>query len=67
MIVEFCRVESIISVGHSGSGWCWKYIPRGFEVKGDQEMWEKSNAEVLETKLEMLYSNLLLGKASPNS
>ena len=67
MIVEFSRVESIISVGNSGSGWCWKYIPRGFEVKGDQEIWEKSNAEVSETKSETLDSSLVLVKVSPNS
>ena len=49
MKVEFSRVELVVSVGLSGSDWCWKYFPRGFEVKGDQEMWEKSNAKVSET------------------
>ena len=67
MIVDFSRVESAVSVGYSGSGWCWKYFPRGFEVRGDQEIWEKSNAEVSETKSETLDSNLVLVKVSPNS
>ena len=29
MIVEFSRVESIVSVGNSGSGRCWKSSPKG--------------------------------------
>jgi len=67
MIVDFSRVESAVSVGYLGSGWCWKYFPRGFEVRGDQEIWEKSNAEVSETKSKRLGSYLVLGKVSPKS
>ena len=67
MIVEFSRAESVVSVGHSSSGWCWIYFCRGFEVRGDQEMWEKSNAKVSKTDSEILDSNLVLGKVSPNS
>ena len=67
MTMEFSRFESVVSVGNSSSGWCWKYFPRGFEVRGDQEMWEKSNAKVSKTKSERLESYLVLGKVSPNS
>ena len=67
MIVDFSRVESAVSVGYLGSGWCWKYFPRGFEIRGDQKMWEKSDAKVSETKSETLDSNLVLVKVIPNS
>ena len=32
--------------GHSGLGKCWRCLPGGSEVWGDQEMEENSNAEV---------------------
>ena len=67
MIVEFNRVESTISVWHSGSGRHRKSSPRGSEVTGDQEMGGKSNAEVSKTKSERLDSDLVLGRISPNS
>ena len=67
MIVEINRVESRVRVGHSRSGSCWKSFPRGFEVKSDQEIRGKSNVEVSKTESDRLASNLILGKASPNS
>ena len=35
MMVEFNRVNSEVSVGHSGLGKCWKSLPRGSKVWGD--------------------------------
>ena len=67
MTVEFKRVDSAVSVGHSRLGKCRKSLPRGYEVWGDQEMHGKSNTEVSKTTSERLDSDLVIGKASPNS
>ena len=65
--MELNAVILVENRGHFGSGNCWIFLPRGFEIWGDQEIRENSNAEVSETTLERLESDLVLGKASPNS
>ena len=42
--VELNVVISVENRGHSRSSKCQRYIPRGSELWGDQEMWENSNA-----------------------
>ena len=66
MIEDINRVESVVGAGNSGLGRCWKSSFRGFEVRGDKEMWAKSNAEESATNLERLDLDLFLWKVNPN-
>ena len=67
MTMEFNKVNSEVSVGHSCLYKGWIFPPKGSELSDDQDLWDNSNVEGSKIFSDRLDSDLFLGRASSNS